>query len=288
MKIGLSSYSLSRAIKANEMDILQAIEWIARNGGAHVEISPAGFSLSETPALIGQIVKKAKEVGIDISSYTIGANFVQPDAAALKAEIERIKKEVDIAAQLGVKRMRHDAASRPIPECSIARFEKDLPAMADACREVADHANRHGITTSVENHGFFMQKSDRVQRLINVVDRENFRTTIDIGNFLCADEDPVAATKNNIPFASHVHFKDFYFRPLHADPGEGWFRTLSGNFLRGAIVGQGDVDIRTVVKIIKDSGYDGYISIEFEGMEDCRLGSKIGMANLRRLWDECK
>lgn len=288
MKVGLSSYSLSRAIRAKEMDILQAIEWIAGNGGEHVEISPAGFSLSETPDLIGQIVAKAKDAGIDISSYTISANFIQPDAAALRAEIARVKKEVDIAAKLGVKRMRHDAASRPIPECSIAQFEKDLPAVADTVRQIADHAAGCGITTSVENHGFFMQKSDRVQRLINTVDRKNFRTTLDVGNFLCADENPVAATKNNIPLASHVHFKDFYLRPFYADPGEGWFKTLSGNFLRGAIVGQGDVDIRAIIRIIKDSGYDGYISVEFEGMEECKLGSKIGMANLRRLWSECR
>ena len=288
MKIGLSSYSLSRAIRAGEMDLLQATEWIAQNGGEHIELSPSGFSFSETPALVGKVVKKAKEVKIDISSYTIGANFVQPDDAALKAEIARLKKEIDIAGELGVKLMRHDAASRPIPECSIAQFEKDLPKVADACRELADYAKKYGITTSVENHGFFMQKSDRVQRLINVVGRDNFKTTLDIGNFMCADESPIAAVKNNIAYASHVHFKDFYFRPFYADPGEGWFKTLSGNFLRGAIVGQGDVDTKAVVQIIKAAGYDGYLSIEFEGMEDCRVGSKIGMANLRRLWDECK
>jgi len=28
--------------------------------------------------------------------------------------------------------------------------------------------------------------------------------------------------------------------------------------------------------------------VEFEGMEDCQVGSKIGMDNVRRLWDECK
>jgi inosose dehydratase len=92
---------------------------------------------------------------------------------------------------------------------------------------------------------------------------------------------------NNIPFASHVHYKDFYVRPSMADPGEGFFKTVSGNYLRGAVVGHGDVDIRSVTRVIKSSGYDGFVTVEFEGIEDCRSGSKIGMANLKRLWNEC-
>jgi sugar phosphate isomerase/epimerase len=55
--------------------------------------------------------------------------------------------------------------------------------------------------------------------------------------------------------------------------------------LRGAIVGHGDIDMWKVIEIVKRSGYDGYVSIEFEGMEDCRLGSRIGMENARRIWD---
>jgi inosose dehydratase len=56
--------------------------------------------------------------------------------------------------------------------------------------------------------------------------------------------------------------------------------------LRGAIVGQGDIDMPEVIRIIKNSGYDGYISVEFEGMEDCRIGSRIGIDNAKRLWAE--
>ena len=59
-----------------------------------------------------------------------------------------------------------------------------------------------------------------------------------------------------------------------------------GNFLRGSIFGQGDVKTREILKMVKQSGYDGYLTLEFEGMEDCRVGSKIGMENVRRLWEE--
>jgi len=282
LKIGLSSYSLSRAINAGEMDILGAIKWIAENGGEHMELSPGALVLAGNDALVKAIVKQAADSGIALSSYTIGANFVTDTDEAYEKEIKRVLGQVDIAAALGVKRMRHDAGSRPIPDTSVANFEKDLPRLVNACRTIADYAKKFDIVTSVENHGYHVQSSERVQRLVLAVDRPNFRTTVDIGNFLCADEDPVAAVKNNIKLASMVHFKDFYRRKPGSDMGEGWFPSRAGYSLRGSIVGQGDIDIPAVVKIIKESGYDGFVSIEFEGMEDCKTGSRIGLQNLKR------
>ena len=57
---------------------------------------------------------------------------------------------------------------------------------------------------------------------------------------------------------------------------------MGGNYFRGAIVGHGDIDIRAALKLLKDVGYDGYLSLEFEGMEDCRTGVEIGLENLKR------
>lgn len=284
MKIGLSSYSLHRAIASNEMTVLDAVQWIADQGGEHMEVVPIGFDLTGNPALADAIRSKAAEAGIDLSNYAIGADFLKEGEGAFEQEIERVKREVDVARSLGVKLMRHDVAWSP--DISIKHFNEALERMASACRQVADYASQFGITTSVENHGYFVQASDRVQALIHAVDRSNFKTTIDVGNFMCADEDSVAAVKNNIAYASMVHIKDFYLRPADQNPGEGFFRTASGNFLRGAIVGQGDIDMRAVLRVIKQSGYDGYLSVEFEGLEDCKLGSKAGMDNLKRLWSE--
>ncbi|GGD66188.1 sugar phosphate isomerase/epimerase family protein [Paenibacillus nasutitermitis] len=284
MKLGLSSYSLSRAIAANELSLADAIAWVADHGGEHIEIVPIGFDLTDNPETINLIRKKTEEAGIEISNYAIGANFITEDEAAFENEISRVMKEVDIASALGVKLMRHDVASRN--DTSMKQFLADLPKLAEACRRIADYAQPLGITTSVENHGYFIQASDRVQALVHEVNRANFRTTLDIGNFMCADEDSVAATKKNIDIASMVHIKDFYLRPSNLNPGQGWFQSASGNYLRGAIAGQGDINMREVLRVVKQSGYDGYLSIEFEGMEDCRLGSEIGLANVRRLWDE--
>ncbi|WP_145947878.1 sugar phosphate isomerase/epimerase [Paenibacillus sp. Y412MC10] len=284
MKIGVSTYSLYRPIQSGEITVLGAIEKIAEMGGEHVEIVPIGYTLTGNPELVDQIVAKAKEVGIDVSNYAIGANFAVDTEEAYRKEIERVKGEVDIAARLGVKLMRHDVASRQ--DTSIKQFNQEVGRLAEACREIADYAAQYGITTSVENHGYYIQASDRVQTLVQAVDRPNFRTTLDVGNFMCADEDPVAAVKNNIPYASMVHIKDFYLRPAALNPGDGWFRTASGNFLRGAIAGHGDINLRESIRIIKESRFDGYFSIEFEGMEDSFQGTKIGLENVKRFWNE--
>lgn len=287
MKVGLSTYSLQQALDRKELTVPDAIRWIADQGGEHVEIVPMGFSLIEHPELIDEIKAVAKEVGIDISNYAIGANFaVQEDAEALEQEIQNVMRQVDVAAALGVKLMRHDVAFRPAPEGTVAQFEIDLPVLVKACQRIADYAAGFGITTSVENHGYYVQSSERIQRLLHETARENFKTTLDVGNFLCVDEDPVSAVKNNIPYASIVHAKDFYWRPSYRNPGEGWFQTSHGNYLRGAIVGHGDIDMPEVFRVLKQSGYDGYISVEFEGMEDCKTASRIAMDNVRRLWEE--
>ena len=182
--------------------------------------------------------------------------------------------------------MRHDISFRPPAEATVEQFEADLPILIEGCQRIADYADRYGITTSIENHGFYVQASDRIRRLIHLVDRPNFKTTLDTGNFLCVDEDPVAAVKHNLPVASMVHVKDFYVRRASSyNPGEGWFKTMSGNHLRGAITGHGDIPLQDILSAIKHSGYDGYISIEFEGLEECKKAARISMDNVRRVWD---
>lgn len=266
------------------MTIQDVIAYIASIGGEHVEIVPLGFNLTENPELIEVIKKQAQESGIEISNYAVGANFSGLNEEQFELELDRLKREVDIAAALGVKKMRHDVASSQ--NLSISNFLLELPKLAKACQAVADYAATFGITTSVENHGYFIQHSDRVQALIEVVDRPNFKTTLDVGNFLCVDENPLAAVKNNVSLASMVHIKDFYYRPSTENPGEGWFKSKGGNWLRGAIVGHGDIAMPQVLRAVKESGYDDYISIEFEGLEDCRLGTRLGFEFVKRVWNE--
>jgi sugar phosphate isomerase/epimerase len=276
---------LYKAIRDGQLTVVEAVKWVAEHGGEHIEIVPVGFDLKQNPELIDAIKRAASEAGIEISNYAVGNNFITASEEEFAQRIADLKAHVDIAARLGVKFMRHDVASVPLEETTIHRFEQELPKLVEGCRIIADYAAQYGITTSVENHGYFIQAADRVQRLVRAVDRPNFKTTLDIGNFMCVDEDAVASVKKNLPIASFIHLKDFYWRPAWMEMGEGWFRTTAGNYLRGAITGHGDIDLRSVLRAIKAHGYDGYISIEFEGLEECREASRISLDNVRKLWD---
>ena len=289
MKVGLSTYSLVRELREGTMTVLDVIQWIADNGGEHMEMVPYGYSVVDDFELADRIKEKAAEVGIELSAYSLPANFVQESEEAFNEEVERLKKHVDIVNRLGIKIMRHDVTAFTLPpeHMTIHYFEEHFSKLVKGSQLIADYADQFGITTTIENHGYNVQTSDRVQRVIHAVNRDNFKTTLDVGNFLCIDEDPLVGVKKNIKYAATVHFKDFYIRPYYENPGEGaWFRTVNENYLRGAIVGHGDLNIREIMKLVKNSGYDGYLTVEFEGMEDCKVGSKIGMDNVRRLWNE--
>ncbi|WP_422657459.1 sugar phosphate isomerase/epimerase family protein [Paenibacillus sp. EC2-1] len=289
MRVGVSTYSLLNAIKSGEMTVLDVIDWIAENGGEHMEIVPYGFTLEDQPELADAVREHAAKAGITLSNYSMPANFVQEDEEAFEAEMARVKRHVDTVYRLGMKHMRHDVTAFTLPpeKHGIDYLENNLDQIVEGCRIIADYAAQYGITTTIENHGVSVQASDRVQRVLHAVNRPNFKTTLDIGNFLCVDEQPLVGVARNLPYASLVHVKDFYIRPFDQDPGGGdWFRSSHGNYLRGSIFGQGDIDVRRVLRLIKESGYDGDITLEFEGMEECREATRIGLENLRRIWDE--
>jgi sugar phosphate isomerase/epimerase len=134
-----------------------------------------------------------------------------------------------------------------------------------------------------ENHGFFAQDALRVEKLINAVNNPNYGWLVDMGNFTCADENPAISVGIAAPYAFYVHAKDFIIKPADGpNPGKFFFQSRNGNYLRGTIVGQGNVPVKHCLMALKRAGYDGYVAIEFEGMEDCLLALEAGCENLKR------
>jgi sugar phosphate isomerase/epimerase len=230
---------------------------------------------------VDEIREHAAAAGVPLTSLAIGADLSTGD----RAQIDRVKAHVDLAERLGITRMRHDVVGHAgVEGDDTPLFEQVLPHIVAGAKEIAQHAATKGITTSLENHGFFVQAADRVRRIIHAVDEPNFRTTLDVGNFVCVDEAPEVSVAQNLPYAMVVHFKDFYIRPEEAAPGAGWFRSRGGKHLRGAVVGNGDIDLAAVARAIRESDFRGYAAIEFEGWEDCLLGCERGIANAKALF----
>ena len=64
------------------------------------------------------------------------------------------------------------------------------------------------------------------------------------------------------------------------------FPTRGGNYFCGTVVGEGDVPVKQCLRIIKATGYDGFISLEYEGAEDCITGIARGLENVKRILAE--
>ena len=279
MKICASTYSFG---KYRENGIEFMIDKAAKLGFDGVEIVDGTFDGSDDPATAETVRALCAKQGLEIASFCTGAELLYGDE---KEHVRRLCAKIDAAAAYGAAVFRHDVSGGFRGEDAGKTYDDAIPIVAPICREAAAYAQSVGVVSTTENHGYFSQDSARVKKLIEKTAHANFGALIDLGNFMCVDEDPNAAVAALAPYAKHVHAKDFYFKPRNGeDPGPGWFGTRGGNHLKGAIIGQGDARVFRSLAILKNAGYDGWISVEFEGTEDNLTGLLAGRENLEKFW----
>ncbi len=291
MKIGVSTYSFGAYRKT--LGLLGVLDKIKEFGAEAVDFTPfrENYPTSDAPftpekgdesfRLAEQLKVRMQELGLECGCYCVTTNMIAND---IEAEIKKACAHIDLANALGSKIVRIDI-SYGFP--ASKRLQRDYDSLiklaVENIRRVADYAQGLGIMLCTENHGRFSQDADRVEKLVNAVNHPNFMVLVDIGNFMCVDGDPGKSVGLLAQYAVHAHAKDFYFRSgaLEA-PGEGWSLTRGGNYIRGAIIGQGDVPVKSCLKLLKNAGYDGILAIEFEGNEDALFGVRVGIDNLKR------
>ena len=280
MKFAVSSWSFMQYIRAGRMDYPNCIAKAKEMGFDAIEF--AAFPEGVDPIEYAKMLRaESDRVGIPICNFAVGADFLNGSDGDTAAEIAKVKTLVDAAEIMGCETLRHDVTGGPRPR-TWQGYDTVVGKLADACREITEYAKAKGIKTMTENHGLFSQDSLRVEKLINTVASDNFGQLVDMGNFLCADDDPVLAVGRCAPYAFYVHAKDFIIKSGNsADPGEGFALTRGGNFRRATIIGHGSVPVVQCLRALKSAGYDGYIAIEFEGIEDCIEGIRIGLDNLK-------
>lgn len=278
MKIGVSSYSFSKYMNQTKADYFTICDLAKKMGYDVIEF--IDLSLEVQPAesltkLAKAIRRHCQEIGLPIAAYTVSADFLRPN------EVQTVMEKVDIAETLGAKVLRHDA-SWSLPEGMDWR--QLIDQIAPDIRRVTEYAAEKGIRTCTENHGYVLQDAERVETLIRTVNHPNYGWLVDMGNFLCADDLPVHAVPIAAPYAFHVHVKDFLYKPADAEnPGQGWFPSRNGSYLRGTVAGHGVVPIRRCLETLKKAGYDGVVSYEFEGMEENLSALEAALAFLRGL-----
>lgn len=287
MKLSVSSYSFQQYIRDGRLTQLSCIAKAREMGFEGIEFTdlepcPSPTEEAQTD-YAKQLRAEAERVGIEIVAYTVGANLYRPDKKEADAEVERLKGQVRVAAALGAGIMRHDVCYwGKAPDGRVRSFDQMLPVMAENARRVAEYAGTLGVRTCSENHGYTAQDSDRVERLFSAVDHDNYGILVDIGNFACVDESSVTAVSRLAPYAIHAHAKDFIIRPFGLAPANAHCLTTRGmNTLVGCAIGEGDIPVQQCVAILRRAGYDGFLSVEYEGPGDCIEGIRKGYENLR-------
>jgi sugar phosphate isomerase/epimerase len=129
-----------------------------------------------------------------------------------------------------------------------------LEVLARWYREAVLVAERHGMRLAAENHGDYT--AAEMLWLIEAVDSPSFGVTFDTGNFVRLLDDPVRAMENLAPYTFATHMKDLAVRK-GISPSE-WF------FFSSAPIGEGLLDMTSIVHLLKAVGYDGLLAVEID------------------------
>ena len=129
---------------------------------------------------------------------------------------------------------------------SVSR-RQEIKTVAKNLKSFVDDAALEGLTVALENHTDY--KTDEMLEILDLVDSEAMKVTLDTGNAMFLKEDPVETVEKLSPFAAYTHIKDMKrFGPL----------------VMSVPLGQGEVDIASIISILKDTDYSGLYSIEVD------------------------
>ena len=284
MKTAISLYSYNKLYKTGNFNVFDAVEQTKKYGMDGVELCIFDEYIPEGKTKLQlslELCEYARGIGLEVPMFTVGANLYCADP---EGETKRLMENVDIAAECGIPMMRMDVAYAFMGNETSKSPKKVIEFVAPYVRRIAEYGKAKGVKLCSENHGRLIQDSYRVEELITTVDHKNYGYLCDIGNFGGVDEDCATAVSRLLPYICFIHAKDALERDGMAyDPGRGFGRTRGGKYRRATVFGQGVVPVYQILKSLKAFGYEGYVSLEYEGMEETIEAMEIGAENLKRM-----
>lgn len=146
------------------------------------------------------------------------------------------------------------------PEGLSDREAMDL--MKRSYGQIIEVAEAYGITINIEVHGFFTTNPDRMAQMLEFCKSPHLRMNMDTGNTFIAGQDPVAFCRRFQEKVDHVHVKDVSKSLADAVRGN-----QTGIAVSHCSIGDGvnSENIKKVLAILRDRGFDGVLSMECEG-----------------------
>jgi len=200
------------------------------------------------------IRRQAFLLGLDVSGTAVGNRFTGPVGAEHDSQLGLVRTWIDHGEILGAPVIRVFAGN--VPE-GMAEDEA-IELVAESCQACADYGSQHGVMVALENHGGVTATADQVLRIVSMVKSDWFGVNLDTGNFHTTD--PYAEMAKVAPYTITTHVKT-EVRP----DGKG---VEAVNYGR-------------VVSILRDVGYRGYLSFEYEAAEDPMTAMPRAVSELR-------
>ena len=140
--------------------------------------------------------------------------------------------------------------------------EEAMRLMERSYQQIIEVAEAYEVTITIEVHGYFTTDPERMSQMLEFCDSPFLRVNLDTGNSFIAGYDPVEFCSRFINRIAHVHIKDVSESLARAARGG-----QTGIAVSQCAVGDGvNADnIRRILVILRDAGYQGVLSLECEG-----------------------
>jgi sugar phosphate isomerase/epimerase len=267
-------YSYYRTVQAGQLDIGGFIHEAAKAGADGVEL--LDFFYKDIDRDRAAAKKALAETGLPCPIFSVAQNFAKSDAAERETQLGKIRFGVDEAALYGSKVVRVFAGD----VSEGITFDQARTWILEGLTEASKYAAEHGVRLALENHGQLAGRGDQVRGIIEDVRARSGNDALganpDTGNFLLVNQPSHEAIRQVAGYAYMVHFKDF--RP---DPA-GRYQALDGSRYEGTAIGEGTVDLSACISALKAAGFDGWLSMEYEGEEDPLTAVPRSLSNARK------
>jgi sugar phosphate isomerase/epimerase len=257
MQLSVSMWSVVEAVREGKLDLAGFLDFAAAQQVEGVEL--LDYFWTDKQAQIAQVKRQTADLGLKLAVYSIGNDFFQPDAAARATQLAGLKAGVDTANALEVNILRVFSGNAK----EGYALQDGLDWIVDGLAAGAAYAQEHGVVLALENHGLMAGRSDQVRGMIELVNSPALRANLDTGNFLLVGQNPTTAARQLGNLIALVHLKDF--RRAGADETTHVYKGLDGLGYTGTVVGEGEVDLPAILALLRQAGYTGWLSLEYEG-----------------------
>lgn len=283
--MGTPEYTVLEAIKLFHDIGIDGAEIVVQDGYR------SGISAACLPEELEAVKRAAAENGIEISALTpYNSYFNDLNDELRRKEIDDICKVIDACQFLGAHYIRIYGGNLQAGDTEALPERRQR--LVEAMRFLGDKAAEKDVTLVIENHFNTMCVSARESvDMIREINHPNVRILYDQANLsFTGKEDYQEAIAVQQDYVAYMHVKDLVFKEGVAfTSDEVSHPDESKRNVYTRIVGEGVVPWPEILRSVKEHGYDGWLSMEYErrwhpdDIPDASIGMKKGADYLKAL-----